>query len=1179
MSARDFAELRAIDRDLLARVDSLMAWLGVSGKRTGNRWEGGNKGARIEVVLTGSNAGAWGAWSAGKKSRSLIGVIAHVRGISYGEAVREARAFLGDAAPPKKPTPTPPKTDDKRRAQGITYARKLWAGSRAVADTLGEVYLVSIRKFPRPADGWAADIRLHEQSRALILAGRDANGEVQFVNRIFLTNKGDNVRDIHGAKKKRTLGPMDGAAFRLPGDPLGPVLHAEGGETAIAAWLATGFETHCRFGTVGDAARPLPGRRNVILVDDDPLRHPTEEVLRRALRRWRAAGLDVLVAYPWPERRFDKSDFADILVADGAEAVRDRIQNARKPGFPDPPAWLLNIPFSEIVLEGNDGPQPEPKEPLANGSYLLPAKPGQPAQPGETNLPAYHPPITESRKDAEYRLKLSIKSFFGTATIVRRARREATERRAEALADLEELPLDATPEQKRERAHAKAAITRAVFREIAEHYGFGKRLPRVPAQLESGAQGNGKTALAINEVAKIEGAHIVHKYAPTLAKADEDLRDYRRVATEGSMPAMVVRGRSAADPLTEGKAMCWRPKVAERVAKLGLSPKLTICPSCSFQKSCGTMRQQKTIERLGKRAVFFMSREYAHLPCPAPKPDIIIADERMTLEAVTITSLEPEKMIDDLLPGHACHVGAVIEARKTLRRLRPILMAPQPLAALRDSHLDAKLLRKLKRELAWEPAVNFNGAMIDEDIDAELDKVDHPDRRHMLAIVSAILREIEAPRPTFNAIRYNARRNLIEAARLRRMRHGGKNTAVLFLDGTGDRELNEKLARRRVTHNVIRMERDAEVIGTIGKRYSRQSITGFVRKGREKLPIRPEAAKKLRDDIGQIAAQFEDPLLTATKDAVEALVGGGHLPANIMTSHNGMTRGRNEWEGRPTAIDAGPETISPGEAELIAGAVYATSPEPILPMPTPEEQPDGWPYKPWPCRATRLRRMRDGRLQIVHVDVHPDPRAQRVIEQIREAGGIQNLDRVRPIYNRRTLVPMNELVLDLTYDRVLRHRELVEGGTRIERILKRTDGVLPLTPAALSALFPDLAGSEATARLALRAWRREWGKNANRSPIWEFTPFAYRRDRPDGRPPVVMVSNHRAEPKAAAEAVLGPLSAFWEVGGPQPDQHPQPAPKPPQQPDGAPQAPPAWQQAPGGGSGTPIWQARAPPDD
>jgi hypothetical protein len=375
MSASRFADLRALDRDLLARVDSLMAWLGVSGKRTGNRWTGGDKGARIEVVLTGSNAGAWGAWSAGHKGRGLIGVIAHVRGIPYREAIPEARAFLGHAPRPDKPKPgLAPKNDAERRAPRIAKVHKLWAESRPVADTLGEVYLVSVRKFPRPADGWAADIRFHEQSRALILAGRDASGEVQFVHRVFLTNTGDNVRDIRGKKKKLTFGPMDGAALRLPGDPLGPVQHGEGGETSIAAWLATGFETHCRFGAVGDAARPVQGRRNIALADDDPPGYPTEEALRRALRRWRAAGLDVLVAYPWPERRHDKSDFADVLASTGAEAVRQRVDAATetvpKPEFPDvdfdpgPPPTDRWPTFSGIP-DGDTPPPdlPEPRRP------------------------------------------------------------------------------------------------------------------------------------------------------------------------------------------------------------------------------------------------------------------------------------------------------------------------------------------------------------------------------------------------------------------------------------------------------------------------------------------------------------------------------------------------------------------------------------------------------------------------------------------------------------------------------------------------------------------------------------------------------------------------------------------------------------------------------------------------
>jgi hypothetical protein len=459
----------------------------------------------------------------------------------------------------------------------------------------------------------------------------------------------------------------------------------------------------------------------------------------------------------------------------------------------------------------------------------------------------------------------------------------------------------------------------------------------------------------------------------------------------------------------------------------------------------------------------------------------------------------------------------------------------------------------------------IDGEMSDDQIDHRLDAIDHPDRRHMLAIVAAILREIETPRATFNAIRYNSRRGLIQSANLRRLENSN-GAAILFLDGTGDHALNEKLARRRITHNVVRMERDAVVIGTIGKRYSRQSITGVDSKDR---PIRPEAAKRLRQEIGQIVAQFEAPLLTATLDAETALAKSGYLPVSVATSHGGMTRGRNEWEDRATAIDVAPDCSSIEDAELQAGAFYTTDPVPIVSMARTDDLPDDWPYKPWPYRATRMRRMRNDVLQVVHMDVHPDPRVQRIVEQIREATVLQNLDRVRPIYNRRVLVPMNELVLDLTYDQVLRHQQLVDGGLRIDRILKKTDGVLPLTPATLSALFPDLAGSVPTARRAIRAWRK-WGHAPNRSPIWKLTPFSYRLAHQPGRASEVMISVHRPDPRAAAEAVLGPLAAF-SVGttGPQQPQ-PEPAPRPVrrdgERPVASPPPPPVPHGMPGGRS-------------
>jgi hypothetical protein len=126
------------------------------------------------------------------------------------------------------------------------------------------------------------------------------------------------------------------------------------------------------------------------------------------------------------------------------------------------------------------------------------------------------------------------------------------------------------------------------------------------------------------------------------------------------------------------------------------------------------------------------------------------------------------------------------------------------------------------------------------------------------------------------------------------------------------------------------------------------------------------------------------------------------------------------------------------------------------------------------------------------VDVHPDPRVQRVIEQIREAEVLQAVDRVRPVFDHRQVVVMNQLVLDLTYDRVVPHRELVAGGDKIEQAWA-LKCVLPETPEDLHEAFPGLFGSPDTAKRALRANRKKGGQGPNIYSIWQMPLFFYRR--------------------------------------------------------------------------------------
>ena len=126
---------------------------------------------------------------------------------------------------------------------------------------------------------------------------------------------------------KTSYGPQPGAAVRLPGKL--PALLAEGVETGLAAHAATGHAVLIALGGLGKLDAPAFA---VALADDGPPPQPADRALTRALSAWRADGRDVLVARPWPVRRFDKSDFADVILQDGPAAVRARIELALDAG-------------------------------------------------------------------------------------------------------------------------------------------------------------------------------------------------------------------------------------------------------------------------------------------------------------------------------------------------------------------------------------------------------------------------------------------------------------------------------------------------------------------------------------------------------------------------------------------------------------------------------------------------------------------------------------------------------------------------------------------------------------------------------------------------------------------------------------------------------------------------------
>jgi hypothetical protein len=116
----------------------------------------------------------------------------------------------------------------------------------------------------------------------------------------------------------------------------------------------------------------------------------------------------------------------------------------------------------------------------------------------------------------------------------------------------------------------------------------------------------------------------------------------------------------------------------------------------------------------------------------------------------------------------------------------------------------------------------------------------------------------------------------------------------------------------------------------------------------------------------------------------------------------------------------------------------------------------------------------------------------------------------------------------LTYDKILTHRELVQGGGRIERILEQI-GVLPESKDELVRVFPDVFTSSSTALRDIQAWLEKRVQNANRISICKMDPFFYRRPGQRGRPARVWISSQHQDARAVAETVLGELTMFEPV--------------------------------------------------
>jgi putative DNA primase/helicase len=305
----------------------------------------GNKGSFV-LTLSGKWRGRWVDWENGDKG-DLFDLIRREHGGDFAAAKAWARQWLGWG---DGPPPPPRKSDQLRREReeraaraeaeaaqkesaSTSFAQRLWAEAGPVAGSVGERYLRETRRIVNSQHlrRWPDAIRWHDARKMLVFAVTDDAGAIVAVQviRINADAKKDDTRGL----TKQSYGPVGKGAVRFGAvalaraDMLPPLQLAEGPETALTVWAATGFETWAMLGSMAKALLPR-GRLVVVCKDDDQRMSNSAKAIRKAVRAWIADKYDVREVSPYEVRRQDKSDFNDLAIASGIGAVRERIEHA-----------------------------------------------------------------------------------------------------------------------------------------------------------------------------------------------------------------------------------------------------------------------------------------------------------------------------------------------------------------------------------------------------------------------------------------------------------------------------------------------------------------------------------------------------------------------------------------------------------------------------------------------------------------------------------------------------------------------------------------------------------------------------------------------------------------------------------------------------------------------------------
>mgnify|MGYP002716930351 CR=1 FL=1 len=332
---------------------------------------------RLVVTVSGAKAGSYTNYGDGTFGDMIDLYQRHVN-CTKGEAVDYAKGWLGlsDGRPMPEIKRTSPeelkRQEEEEKAKKIRTARWLWKQTDTVLGANAAEYLRrrGIRVAPPPCvryrqlDEEAMRKLGHEPAEysgkcfeSLVFASTSATGDVQAIQQVLLLGPQKAPIDA----KKLSFGSIPGAAVKLAQPTDGRLVLAEGPETGLSVWQATGIATWITLGSQNFSSVEIPASVREILIACDLESYCAGiAAALKAARHWRARGREVKLLLPAPVD--DRSDVPDLdfndLVKDGGtgagdDGIRSRVAAAETcgdAGFERDACILMRDPRDALAL-------------------------------------------------------------------------------------------------------------------------------------------------------------------------------------------------------------------------------------------------------------------------------------------------------------------------------------------------------------------------------------------------------------------------------------------------------------------------------------------------------------------------------------------------------------------------------------------------------------------------------------------------------------------------------------------------------------------------------------------------------------------------------------------------------------------------------------------------------------